>query len=211
MISVAGSFLECQEALKAGRIVCPDCGSPVRPRGFGPPLGPFPGGRDAEGLGPGGERLRSHCGACGRGHTLLPAALAAHRADTAEVIGEAVSAQAEQGIAASRVAAALGRPVRTIRAWREQARVFAVAHLPAFTAMLASLGTGDEDLAVAPAADPVRELLSVLRLIARKAACLWGDRGISEWERINLICRGRFLSPSLPSPFYPHLSYPGAT
>jgi hypothetical protein len=207
LVSVSGSFWECHAALLARRIPCPDCSHPLRPRGFSLPAKKVRGAEDTEGLGPGGVRVRSYCDACDRGHTLLPAELAAHRADAAGVLGEAAEMHAGQGRTAGQVAAALGRPARTVAGWLAQARAFAVAHLPSFTALLASLGTCDTDIPVTGASDPVRELLTVLRAISEKAASRWSDSGIGEWERINLICRGRFLSASLSSSFYPRLAY----
>jgi hypothetical protein len=123
------------------------------------------------------------------------------------VLGRAVAAHAGQGLGAARIAAVLGRPVRTVAGWLAQARAFASVHLAGFTAMLESLGNADEGQVIPPG-DPVKELLAVLRAISSAAAGRWGDPGISEWESINLICRGRFLSPSLPSRFYPGLAYP---
>jgi hypothetical protein len=191
-----------------GLVACPYCGHPLAPRGFAPPLGKVRGAGEVEGLGPGGERIRARCSGCGKGHTLLPAPLAAHRADSAGVLGEAVAEYAANGTGAGKIAAVLGRPVRTVAGWLAQARAFAARHLPAFTAMLASLGIADE-IAVVPCGNPVRELLAVLRAVVSAAARRWGNPGVSEWDGVNLICRGRFISGSLPSPFYPGLAYPG--
>jgi hypothetical protein len=84
--------------------------------------------------------------------------------------------------------------------------VFAVRHLPVFTALLA--GLGGQDLAPRIGEQgPVAELVRVLRALAAGAARRWGDKGMPEWERINLICRGRFLSPSLPESFYHGLAF----
>jgi hypothetical protein len=208
LVSIAGPFGECREALRNGRVRCPVCGGPLSPRGFAPPLGKIRGADDPAGLGPGGERIRSWCATCGKGHTLLPAPLAAHRADTAAVLGRAVSAHVRDGLGARRIAAALGVPVRTVAGWLAQARAFASRHLPAFTQMLESLGAGD-GIPVITGGDPVREMLAILRMIYSAASRRWGDPGIGEWDAVNLICRGRFISGSLRSPFYPGLAYPG--
>lgn len=209
MISVAGPFDECREAVRNGRVPCPVCGNPLSPRGFAQSLAKIRGAGQVEGLGPGGERIRSYCASCRKGHTLLPAPLAAHRADAAVVLGRAVSAHAREGAGAGKIAVMLGVPVRTVAGWLAQARAFASRHLPAVTAMLESLGTGDGEIPVLPGDDPVKELLAVLEAISVRAAHRWGDRGIGKWDAVNLICRGRFISPSVPSPFYPGLAYPG--
>jgi hypothetical protein len=208
LVSIAGPFSECREALRNGRVPCPVCGNPLSSRGFAPPLGKVRGAGDVAGLGPGGERIRSWCATCRKGHTLLPASLAAHRADTAAVLGRAVWAHAHGSLGAGRIAAVLGVPVRTAAGWLAQARAFASRHLPAFTAMLESLGAGDE-IPVIPGEDPVKEMLAILRMVSSAAARRWGDPGIGEWDAVNLICRGRFISGSLRSPFYPGLAYPG--
>src|SRR5579872_999799 len=207
--SVAGSFAECRAALRKREIPCPDCGRPLRPRGFAKPLARLrgiPGGAGVR-LGP---RLRGQCDRCGRSHVLQPAAVAAHRSDVLAVLVRALLAFVLEGAGAGQVAMVLGRPARTVRGWLMQARVFARRHLPAFTAMLAGLG-GQDLLPRVGELDPLRELVAVLRALGNAAAARWGDLGLTEWERINLICRGRFLSPSLSLSFYHGLAYPVMT
>jgi hypothetical protein len=123
------------------------------------------------------------------------------------VLGQAVTAHARHGVGAGRIAAVLGLPARTVAGWLAQARAFAARHLPAFTAMAESLGAGDE-IPVILHDNPVREMLAVLQVVSSAAARRWGNPGGSEWDGVNLICRGRFISGSLPSPFYPGLAYP---
>lgn len=113
MISVAGPFDECREAVCNGLVACPYCTHLLARGKFAPPLGPVRGAGEVEGLGPGGERIRAQCGGCGKGHTLLPAPLAAHRAD----IAEAVAGHPADGTGAGKFAAALGRPARTVAGW----------------------------------------------------------------------------------------------
>jgi len=203
--SVAKSFAECRAALKRGKIPCPDCGEPLRPRGFAGPLKKLRGGPACGDVRP-GPRPRGQCGRCGRSHVLQPARVAAHRSDALPVLVRALLAHVLEGLGARRIAALLGRAERTVRGWLAQARAFARAHLQAFTVMLSALGGQD----LAPRIgeqDPVTELVRVLRALACAAARRWGDKGLPEWERINLICRGRFLSPSLPESFYHGLAF----
>jgi len=203
VISIAGGFDEWREAVRAGRVPCPDCGAPLSRRGFAPPLTAVRGaGHHVAGLGPGGERIRTWCRHCRRGHTLLPAALAARRADLAAVLGCAVAAHAEDGMTAGQIAAGLGVPRRTVAGWLAQARAFAAAHLQAFTALLAGLAAWPGWSPAFSFRGPVRELLAILRAVTRAAADRWGDLGAGERERINLICRGRLLSGSLRLPVY---------
>ena len=133
MIPIVGRFDEWREAVRAGRVPCPGCGNPLPPRGFAPPLGRTRGApAGIEGLGPGGERIRAWCRHCRAGHTLLPAVLVSRRADTAETLGQAVTAHAWHGRSASRVAAGLGLPRRTVAGWLAQARAFAARHAARF-------------------------------------------------------------------------------
>lgn len=196
LTSVAGTFEECREALRRREVACPDCGRAMRPRGY---LGPLRKLRDGTGCGwP--ARPRGHCDHCDRSHVLQPAAIVAHRSDSLLVLAGALLAFAG-GARPAVVAAAAGIPVRTARGWLAQARAFSGAHLPAFAAMLDGLG-GHAMLPRAGEDLPVPGLASVLRALAGAAEGKYGGGEIPEWERVNLICRGRFLSPSLNSRFY---------
>ena len=207
MISVAKSFRECRDALRKREIACPDCGVPLRPRGFADPLERLRGtvgGADVRA----GARPRGQCDRCDRSHVLQPAAVPAHRSDALPVLVCALFAYLLDGLDAGEIAMVLCRPVRTVRGWLAQARVFAARHLAALTALLERIG-GAPAVPRIGGNSPVAELVCVLRALGGMAAGRWGDAGLGEWERINLICRGRFLSPSLSSSFYQHLVYPG--
>ena len=157
MTSVAKSFAECRAALRRREIPCPDCGEPLRPRGFAGPLKKLRGRPACEDARP-GPRPRGQCDRCGRSHVLQPAAVAAHRSDVLPVLVRALLAHVLEGLGAGAIAALLGRAERTVRGWLAQARVFAVRHLQAFTAMLA--GLGGQDLAPRIGEhDPVTELV----------------------------------------------------
>jgi len=60
---------------------------------------------------------RARCGECGTTHILLPAVLAARRADHAEVIADAVELSAVAGMGFRRIAVKLDRPESTVRGW----------------------------------------------------------------------------------------------
>lgn len=196
MVSISGTFEECRNALRTRKVPCPDCGRPMRPRGF---LGPLRKLRDGTGCDwPG--RPRGHCDRCGRSHVLQPSSVVAHRSDSLEVLAAALLAFAG-GARPADVAAAARIPARTARGWLAQARTFAGAHLPAFAVMLDGLG-GQGMLPRIGENPPLRELAPVLRAVTESAARKYGGREIPEWERVNLVCRGRFLSPSLNSRFY---------
>ena len=59
---------------------------------------------------------RARCGDCGGTQILLPATLTVRRADSTEVIGAALAAKAG-GAGFRAIAAALARPVSTVRSW----------------------------------------------------------------------------------------------
>jgi hypothetical protein len=206
MTSVAKSFTECRAALRNREIPCPDCGEPLRPRGFAGALKKLRGMPGAGDVRP-GPRLRGQCDRCRRSHVLQPAAVAAHRSDALPVLVRALLTRVAEGLGAGQVAAMLGRAERTVRGWLAQARVFARRHLAAFVSMLEGLG-GEGLVPRIGEEDPVTELVTVLRALGNAAAARWGDMGLPEWERVNLICRGRFLSPSLPVSFYHGPAYP---
>ncbi len=207
MVVVAKSLSQCRAALKQRQIPCPDCGQPLRPRGFAGPLKKLRGAPAGEDV-LHGPRPRGQCGRCRRSHVLQPAAVAAHRSDTLPVLARAVLARALGGLGATRIAALLGRAVPTVRGWLGQARVFARRHLPALTSWLTAMGA--EDLVPRLGEhDLLTELVLVLRALAHAAAARWGDAGLTEWERINVMCRGRFMSATLPVPVYHELIHPG--
>lgn len=204
MISVAGTFRECRDALKRREVPCPDCGEPMRPRGYLGPLKKLRGSGEDDGAWPG--RPRGECDRCRRSHVLQPAGIVAHRSDVLSVLAGALLAFAA-GARPAQVAQAAGVPARTARGWREQAGAFARRHLPAFTAILAGLG-GQDLLPGIGGNSPVPALAAILPALAEAAAGKYGGAGIPEWERVNLICRGRFLSPSLDPSYYRELAYP---
>lgn len=60
---------------------------------------------------------RARCCDCGGTHILLPAVLAARRADHAEVIADAVELSAVAGLGFRKIALKLERPKSTVRGW----------------------------------------------------------------------------------------------
>jgi|HubBroStandDraft_5_1064220.scaffolds.fasta_scaffold316553_1 hypothetical protein len=202
MIPITGGFEHWRGAVRAGQVLCPACGEPLSPRGFAAPLAAVRGAPDhIEGLGPGGERIRAWCRRCRTGHTLLPAVLVSRRADTAQALGEAVTAHARHGQGACQIAARLGVPRRTVTGWLAQARSYAARHAARLTGLAAALAAV-ELLPLVPSGDPVRELLTLLAAVTGAAAARWGTLGAGYWERVNLICGARFLSGSRQVPDY---------
>lgn len=101
---------QAEQLLLAGDLPCPHCQAQLRPFGHGRP-------RVVRGLGAARLRLtprRARCRGCRRMQILLPAALTIRRADSTEVIGNALIVKV-RGAGVRTVAAALDRPESTVR------------------------------------------------------------------------------------------------
>jgi|SRR6478752_2817098 len=101
-----------EQLLLAGDLPCPDCQSVLRPFGHGRP-------RVVRDLGSARLRLtprRARCSGCGRTQILLPSSLTVRRADSTQVIGNALIAKV-RGAGVRTIAAALNRPESTVRRW----------------------------------------------------------------------------------------------
>jgi hypothetical protein len=109
---VVSGLEQVEQLLLAGDLPCPHCQAALRPFGHGRP-------RIVRG--PGSSRLkvtprRARCGGCRRTQILLPTALTVRRADSTEVIGNALIAKVRGG-GVRTIAAALNRPESTVRRW----------------------------------------------------------------------------------------------
>src|SRR5262249_30514706 len=138
MVTVGGDAAAVERRLVGGQLSCPGCLGVLTGWGHARE-------RSVRGL-DGSVRLRSRrarCCGCGGAHVLLAVALLLRRADTAAVIGSALSTKAG-GVGHRRVAAGLGRAAETVRGWlrRFAGRVEAVRAV--FTVLLRAV-----------AADPV--------------------------------------------------------
>lgn len=103
-----------EERLSAGQLSCPECAGRLRPYGHART-------RTVRGLG--STRVttrprRARCADCRATQVLLPATMTCRRADSTEVIGHALAAKAT-GAGFRAIAARLGRPPSTVRAWAE--------------------------------------------------------------------------------------------
>lgn len=122
--------------LRAGRLICRDCGGELRPWGWAAQRLVRHRGRS--------ERLRprrSRCRGCAATHVLLPVSCLLRRLDAVEVIGAALLAKAA-GRGHRPIAAALGRPATTVRGWLRRFAAAADALRVAFTRLALALGPG---------------------------------------------------------------------
>ena len=109
---VIGDPGDAELYLTDGAMGCPACGSRVARWGYGRR-------RTVRGLGTATVTVRPRrvrCDACAATHILVPAALAARRADTTEVIGTAL-VHKSRGYGFRRIAAIMGRAESTVRRW----------------------------------------------------------------------------------------------
>jgi hypothetical protein len=112
VVMVVSGLDQAEQLLLGGELPCPHCDGVLRPFGHGRT-------RIVRGLG--SARLtvtprRARCAGCGRTQILLPTALTVRRADSTEVIGNALVAKA-QGAGVRSVAARFDRPESTVRRW----------------------------------------------------------------------------------------------
>lgn len=102
--------LRAERILQAGTMCCPGCKGRLRPHGHGRTRSVRGMGADTVTVTP----RRARCTDCATTHILLPTALTVRRADTTEVIGNALVAKAG-GAGFRTIATRLDRPVSTVR------------------------------------------------------------------------------------------------
>ena len=179
-----------EDALRAGRVCCPDCDRPLAPHGFA---------REREVRLRYGSRLlrprRGICHSCARTHVLLPAFCVPRRRDGVEVIGLALLAAAS-GEGHRTIAARLGRPPGTVRGWL---RTFARrSDLIRRCAVRWTIELSDADaLPRRSTGSPVADALEALACAARAWLLRCGPRG-SPWELAVALTGGRLLHGDPP-------------
>ena len=135
---------------------------------------------------------RSSCSQCRGTHVLVPASTLVRRADTVEVIGQALLLKAG-GSGHRSIAARLGRPVSTVRGWLRRFGARAEALRVLFTGLLHALD------ATAAAGNPTgsvfTDALEMLGLAAAAAARLFGPR--PAWQFASAASGGLLLGPVL--------------
>ncbi len=182
---------EVERELIGGRLACPACRETLRPWGFA---------RWRVLRGRGGTQLRrrprrSICRACGATHVLLPVLGFLRRRDLAEVIGEALVAQAA-GAGHRRIAGLLGLHPDTVRGWLRRLAARAGEIREHFTRLAHGLGA---DLRVVePRASPAADAVEAIGVAARAAAERFGPTPV--WQFASGATGGRLLA-NTTSPF----------
>lgn len=191
MVTVGGDAAAVEQRLVEGRIVCPGCSGVLA--GWGRARARSV--RDSDGV----VRVcprRARCAGCGVTHVLLPAGLLVRRADTAAVIGAALTAKAD-GAGCRRIAAVLGRPVETVRGWlrRFGARVEAVRRL--FTVLLRAVGV--DPVMPQPAGSGWADAVAAVGAAAAAVAARFAVFTVPVWRWASAVSGGRLLAPGWPA------------
>jgi hypothetical protein len=169
--------------LVAGQVTCPKCGGVLARWSFA---------RSRFVRSESGPLLvrprRGRCGSCAKTQVLLPDVLLCRRADTAAVVGRALSAAAG-GAGHRRAAMLVCRPVSTVRGWLRRFRSVApwvAAHFRMWAYRLdPNLGS------IAPAGSVVADAVEAIGVAARAASLRLGVRPAWSWASVLTV--GRLL------------------
>ena len=185
LLMVGTCPLEVDQLLTAGALRCPDCTGELRPWGHARERG-VRGETAVVTLRP----RRSSCSQCRCTHVLLPFSTLLRRADTVDVIGQALLAKAA-GAGHRSIAAVLDRPVSTVRGWLRRFGARADSLRVLFTALLYALDASAA--AVGVTSSVLIDALQVLGLAAAAAARLFGPR--PAWQFASGATAGLLLGP----------------
>lgn len=175
-----------ERLLLAGGLCCPSCGGVLGPWGHAR-------SRASRGL-EGTVRhvpRRTRCAACGRTHVLLAQRWLLRRADGSEVVGAALEARA-RGVGHRPVAAALGRPVSTVRGWLRRFDANAEHVRAQFTRLLHVLDA--QAPALVPRATVVADAVEAIGRAA--AAAVVRLSPVSPWHFAARASGGLLLAPA---------------
>lgn len=192
MLTVEADAGSVERRLAAGGVSCPGCEGRLAPWGWARPR-VLRGVGDARAL---VRPRRGYCRGCGVTHVLLPVVALARRADLVEVIGAALAAKAA-GVGCRAIAAGLGRPPDTVRAWLRRFAARAEAVRVAFTVLLVDTGSDPVTPAVtfSPAADAVAAIVGAAVAVAARWPLLGA---VSPWLAASAATRGGLLAPWWP-------------
>jgi transposase-like protein len=180
-----------ERILQAGSMRCPGCAGRLRPHGHGRT-------RSVRGLGASLLTVRprrARCVDCLATHVLLPTELTVRRADSTEVIGNALAAKAN-GAGFRRIAARLARPESTVRRWLRRAPQSHAQWL--YRQAVERAVQVDRELLVRPA--PQKTVLGHGLNLLAGAALRYRERfGLTDppWALIGFFAHGRLLAPPL--------------
>ena len=176
-----------RQALRCGRMRCPDCAAPVRPWG----RARIRTVRDRDGRRRTACPDRVRCTGCGGTHVVLDAGLLPHRGYTVGLVGQALLAAAA-GAGHRRIAVELAIPEGTVRGWLRRIRATAAQLHQVAVQTIVLL---DQDaLPDTARADPLALVLDALGAAASAFGRRFARHDADPWARINLLTRGRLLA-----------------
>jgi len=188
-VIVVLSAEDAQRRLTSGTMACPECGGVLAKWGHG---------RIRTVRGPATSTVtvrpaRARCTACAKTQVLLPTELQVRRADTTEVIGNALIHKVN-GLGFRRIATRIGRPESTVRRWL---RRVPPDHLHWLTTQangrLIAIAT-EVFSSIKYCGDPLRHALTVLAATAFHDKQRFGFLD-PPWALIGMYARGRLLCP----------------
>lgn len=179
--------LEVDRLLLGGLLACPGCEQALRPWGWAR-LRTVRELAEVVVVRP----RRSLCSGCSCTHVLLPERLLLRRADTAAVVGEALTLKAI-GRGHRSIAKLLGRPVSTVRAWLRRFASRAESIRVLFTGLLFALDP--EADGPRPAGSLFADAVEVIGLAAAAAVRMFGPR--PAWQFASSASSGLLLCPVL--------------
>ncbi|WP_237737256.1 helix-turn-helix domain-containing protein [Rhodococcus sp. 21391] len=136
---------------------------------------------------------RVRCRDCGATHILLPTALQVRRADTAEVIGNALAHKAK-GLGFRRIAERMGRPESTVRRWLRRTTGEHVQWLHRRGTERLGLVAREAFCTIRYVGNPLGDALCVLSAAAVEDRRRFGFPD-PPWDLIGIYTQGRLLSP----------------
>lgn len=181
--------LEVDRLLVSGLLRCPGCEQVLRPWGWARSRG-VRALTEVVVVRP----RRSLCEGCSCTHVLLPELLLARRADTAGVIGEAVTAKAT-GRGHRWIALMLDRPVSTVRAWLRRFAALAESIRVVFTGLLFALDPDSDG--PQPAGSLFADAVEAVGLAAAASVRMFGPR--PAWQFASSASSGLLLGPVSPN------------
>ena len=178
-----------ERGLRGGAFACP-CGGVLAPWGWARPRSL----RDT------GSRLRvrprrGRCRVCAVTHVLLLVDALLRRADTAAVIGAALTGRA-RGDGHRPIAARLGRPASTVRGWLRRFASRAEPVRSAFTALAVTLVV--DAVLPDPAGGVFADAVAAVGAAASAVARRFGVPIVSGWRLAAVVSASRLLAPGWP-------------
>jgi hypothetical protein len=190
---VVSGLDRAEQLLLGGDLPCPHCQDALRPFGHGRT-------RTVRGLGSTRLRVtprRARCTGCRRTQILLPTTLTVRRADSTEVIGNALVAKV-RGAGLRTIAARLNRPESTVRRWLRGVDEGHARWL--YRQGVERAVTIDGELLVNPAsqATTLGHALNLLGGAAHRSRQRLGLT-MSLWSLVGIFVQGRLIMP-VPKP-----------